>query len=259
MITLPHFQRCGLSGVGTVPIGMHACHFYTDRAELTATLVPYFVTGLREKERCLWITAPPLPATDAIQALRAAHHGVDDAIEAGALRVIDFQDWYGSAGQLKGLDVIQFWLNEEERALAEGYNGLRITGNTSFLEPGDWSTFMEYEQAISESFKGRPILTLCSYARRQCNDEQFDEVLSAHHCGFEGPDAYGQVITISQRPRLRTELSRSFDRQQADIHDGVVVHERPPIINVNGAPNSGLIVDEDAQSRAHLTRLLSPH
>jgi hypothetical protein len=41
---------------------------------------------------------------------------------------------------LKGLDVIQFWLEEEERALAEGYNGLRITGNTSFLTPGGTRT-----------------------------------------------------------------------------------------------------------------------
>jgi hypothetical protein len=86
-------------------------------------MVPYFIAGLRENERCLWITAPPLPAHEASQALRAASD--------------DFDQWYGSLGRLKGLDVIHFWLEEEERALAEGYNGLRITGNASFLTPGD--------------------------------------------------------------------------------------------------------------------------
>ena len=66
-------------------------------------------------------------------------------------------------------------LEEEERALAEGYNGLRITGNTSFLTPGDWPTFMEYEQALSARFHGRRIVTICSYARARCNDQQMSE------------------------------------------------------------------------------------
>jgi hypothetical protein len=38
---------------------------------------------------------------------------------------------------------------EEERALAEGYNGLRIAGDARFLTAGDWSTFMEYEHAAT--------------------------------------------------------------------------------------------------------------
>jgi hypothetical protein len=37
--------------------------------------------GLRGSERCLWVTAPPLPARDGVQALRAAWDGVD-VIEA---------------------------------------------------------------------------------------------------------------------------------------------------------------------------------
>ena len=113
-----------------------------------AALVPYAVAGLRGNQRCLWVTVPLLPAREAVQALRATCDDVDDAIKAGALRILD-------SARLKGLDVVQLWLNEEERALAEGYNGLRIAGDTRFLTAGDWSTFLEYEHAVTARCNGR--------------------------------------------------------------------------------------------------------
>jgi hypothetical protein len=101
----------------------------------------------------------------------------------------------GVLGRLKGLDVIQFWLEEEERALAEGYNGLRITGNTSFLTPGDWPTFMEYEQALSaRSTAGAS----SRFAATRGRGAQTSEVMHAHHCAFERPDTDWQVIAASE-------------------------------------------------------------
>src|SRR5258705_8927354 len=144
MANLSNITRCGLPGIEWVPFGMHACHFYSSSDQLAAALVPYAVAGLRGNERCLWVTAPPLPARKAVKALRAAWDGADDAIQAGALRILDFDHWYASAAGLKGLDVVELWLEEGKRALAEGYKGLRIARDTSFfLKPGDWSTFLE--------------------------------------------------------------------------------------------------------------------
>jgi hypothetical protein len=128
MVNMPYITRCGLPGIEHVPFGMHACQFYRNRNELVAAMVPYFVAGLRENERCLWITAPLLPAHEAPQALRAASDGVDEAIQAGALHILDFDQWYGSLGRLKGLDVIQFWLEEEERRSPKA--------TTAFASPG---------------------------------------------------------------------------------------------------------------------------
>ena len=202
MANLPYFTRCGLPGIDLVPYGVHACHFYGDRDQLVAALVPYFVAGLRGNERCLWVTAPPLPEREAVQALSAAWDGVDEAIRAGALRILDFDRWYASSAGLKGVEVVRSWLEEEERALADGYNGLRIAGNTSFLEPGDWSTFMAYEQAVTAGFYGRRIVALCSYALAQCNGQQMNEVMHAHHFAFERPDADWQVVAVPQLPKV---------------------------------------------------------
>jgi hypothetical protein len=176
---------------------MHACHFYRNRAELVAALVPYFIAGLRANERCLWVTAPPFSAREAVQALW--EKGVEDAIQAHALRILDFNDWYTSS--IKGLDVVQVWLNEEERALAEGYSGLRIAGNMSFLKPDEWSTFVEYEQAVTAHFKSRRIVALCSYALSQCNDQQMSDVLHAHHWALQGSDTDWKWVEPPQFPR----------------------------------------------------------
>jgi hypothetical protein len=198
MAKLSHMTRFGLPGIDHVPFGIHACHFYKDRDELVGTLVPYFIAGLTANERCLWVTAPPLPAREAYEALRAK--GVDEAIRTGALVVLDFNRWYATSKGVKGLDVVQVWLEEEERALAAGYHGLRIAGNTSFLKPDDWSTFIEYEQAVTERFKGRRIVALCSYESAQCNDRRMTEVLHAHHWTLQGSQADWNWVAPPQIP-----------------------------------------------------------
>lgn len=210
MANCSHNTHCGLPGMDRIPAGMHACHFYSDRDELVAAVAPYAVAGLRENERCIWITAPPLPAREAAQALRTAWGGVEDAIHAGALRILDFDQWYASAGQLKGLDVVKLWLEEEERALAEGYDGLRIAGNTSFLKTGDWSTLMEYETSVTAQFNGRRIVALCSYALNQCNDQQMNDVLDAHHCAFGGQNRTGRKSTEHFRRAMPLSSGERF-------------------------------------------------
>src|SRR5687767_2003288 len=102
----PYITRCGLPGIDQIPFGMHACHFYRNREQLIAALVPYFVAGLQANERCIWITAPPLPAPEAVEALRAGWDDVDALIQSGALQILDDQWCMNSAG-LRELDVGQ--------------------------------------------------------------------------------------------------------------------------------------------------------
>jgi hypothetical protein len=205
MAHLSHITRFGLPGIDRIPFGMHACHFYRNWDQLVSALVPYFVAGLHANERCLWVTAPPLPAREAYQVLRP--HGLDDAIQRRALLVLDFHQWYANSGGLKGQDVVQLWLREEERALAEGYNGLRIAGNTSFVKAGDWSTFIEYERAVTTRFKNRRIVALCNYGLAQCDDRQMSDVLEAHHFALHGSDADWQWVDLPQFPgRSQTKV-----------------------------------------------------
>ena len=191
-----HFTDCGLPGVSQVPFGVHMCSFYRTREELAAALVPFFLAGLRGNERCIWITAEPFPAVQAIAELEKAGIDARAHIARGALVVRDFSDWYAEAGSLRGNDVVNLWLAEEARALADGYRGMRITGNVTFLQGSeDWSLFMEYEALVNEAFAGRRIVTLCTYSLDQCGASEMMEVLHRHNAALERPDEGWQVST----------------------------------------------------------------
>ncbi len=190
-----HLTECGLPGIHRIPYGLHACHFYQSRQELVDALVPYFAAGLRSSERCLWITAPPLPAAEAAQALAAAWEGVGDALKTGALRILDYDNWYADPAGLKTADAVQLWLEEERRALAAGYAGLRTTGNVTFLDAPGWRNYMDYERALSPAFYGSRIVTLCTYSLERCSAQQMVEVMRAHDCTLDRPDLSWQVLS----------------------------------------------------------------
>jgi hypothetical protein len=186
---------CGLPGIRQIPYGVHMCHFYERREDLAAALVPYFAAGLRNRERCIWITAPPLSAADAKLELRKTGVDVDAALAKGELTVRDFSDWYTEVEKLKGKQVVDLWLGEEERALAEGCRGLRITGNVTFLKPGDWEEFMEYEALVNETFPRRRIVTLCTYQLGEHGASGVLDVVHRHSCTLDHPDQGWQLLT----------------------------------------------------------------
>ena len=192
---MTHFTECGLPGVREIPYGVHMCNFYRSKEELAAALVPYFAAGLRAGERCIWITAEPLRAPEAKAALAAAGLDVAAAIGRKALVVRDYDDWYAEAGALTGNQVVDLWLAEEARALKAGCAGLRITGNVTFLRPGEWDLFMEYEALVDKAFRGRRIVTLCTYHLEHCGATEVMDVTRRHTCTLDRPDQGWQIVT----------------------------------------------------------------
>jgi hypothetical protein len=85
--------------------------------------------------------------------------------------------------------ILAAWSREEQQALAEGYRGLRVTGNTSFVQPADWAAFMEYERQVQLGLPGRRIVALCSYELSSCRGAPASEVERLHDCSFHRPDA----------------------------------------------------------------------
>ena len=192
--TPSNLTELGLPGIRRVPYGVHMCHFYRSRDELVAALVPYFAAGLRARERCLWICAEPLAAAEAKRELARAGVDADAAIASGALSILDYGDWYAKAGGLKGDAVAGLWLAEEARALRDGYNGLRISGNATFLrDAAEWQTFMDYEATLNELFEGRRIVTLCTYSRERSGPAAVQDVIHRHNCTLDHPDEGWQM------------------------------------------------------------------
>jgi len=197
MSALPNLTNCGLVGLQAIPYGLHMCHFYERRDDLASALVPYFIAGLHNNERCIWTTADPLDVAGAEEELRKA--GLDLPAVNGALTIRDHADWFGPAESWKPEDMVGRWLEEERRALADGYSGLRISENASFVTPANWSVFMAYEELMDRELPMRRTITLCSYRLAQCAAIDLLDVARRHHCMLDQAEPGWQVVTARNR------------------------------------------------------------
>ena len=148
-------------------------------------------------------SAAPLPAS-AIRTEVTRWPTLEDALGSEQLKILDPLEWYGEPAELNGEEIIGRWLSEEDRALADGYNGLRITGNTSFVPKEGWTRLIEYERTLSERLQERRILAFCSYSLRTCQAVDMLEVVRSHHAALDRSGEYWQMFTpreVQGRPR----------------------------------------------------------
>ncbi len=164
-----------------VPWGSHFCQFYETANDLVDTLVPYFKAGLDNNERCMWVTAQPLRAADATDALRNAVPDLDRRLASAQIEIVDHDQWYMTRNDKAGADaVISGWMHRKDEALTQGYSGFRLTGNTYFLEADDWNDFAEYERKVNACFCDQRVIALCSYCTRRCDAGGALDVVQNH-------------------------------------------------------------------------------
>src|SRR5207302_10170043 len=85
--SVPGITDCGVPGIQPLVYGSHLCLFYPSREELIQGLVPFFQAGLRNDARCLWVTAVPLPAAEALRELARVVPDVQERIATDQLRI----------------------------------------------------------------------------------------------------------------------------------------------------------------------------
>jgi CheY-like chemotaxis protein len=201
----------GIEAVGQIPFGSHFCQFYRTKQDLIETLVPFFTAGLRNNELCLWITSEPLLAGEARALMHEAMPDFADYEARGQIEIRDFEDWYQGETRTSE-EVVQAWIERERQALARGFAGLRLTGNTSWVEKSGWDEFVAYEAAVNEVFPRLRILALCTYSLERCGGGEVADVCRNHQL----------ALAPRQEPRQgRWEvLDGSSSRRLAELRGG---------------------------------------
>ena len=97
----------GIPVLGDLQPGSHIGQFYWDQHDLVETLVPFFASGLRQHERCIWICSPPLCAAEARSALAQVVPDLADCERVGQIAIVDHDEWYLRRGHLSPEQVIQ--------------------------------------------------------------------------------------------------------------------------------------------------------
>ena len=173
-------RKFGSKLVGSIPWGTHLCQFYETKQDLIDILVPYFAEGLRSNEFCMWVTSPPLEVEEARKALQESVPNLNEYIKKGQIEIISYNNWYLLEGKFDSKRVLQGWLDKEKAALEHGFEGLRLTGNTFWIERDLWNSFVDYEEAVNSVIGEHHMIAVCTYCLLSCSGRDVVDVVRNH-------------------------------------------------------------------------------
>jgi len=182
------------------------------KEDLLDILVPYFKAGLEDNEFCMWVTSEPLNVEDAKGALKRKVKGLDDYIKKGQIEILDYAEWYTKGGRFDADEVLEGWVEKERQALGKGFDGLRLTGNTFWLEKRDWRDFTNYEAAVNSVIGEHRMLAVCTYCLEKCSASEIIDVVSNHEFALIKLQGTWQVIESAAHKETMAVLRESEER-----------------------------------------------
>jgi PAS domain S-box-containing protein len=200
------FRKTGIDIIGDAPWGTHLCQFYETREDLVDILIPYFKAGLENNEFCMWITSEPLKVEDAKAALKKVVKNLDHFIKKGQIEILDYSEWYTKSGKFDANNVLQGWVEKENQALKRGYDGLRLSGNTFWLEKRDWRNFTNYEEEINKVIGKYRMISICTYSLGKCGASEVIDVVSNHQFALIRQEGKWVIVESSERKQAEAAL-----------------------------------------------------
>ncbi|MGE5456722.1 MAG: PAS domain S-box protein, partial [Methanococcaceae archaeon] len=232
-------RKSGIDMVGDAPWGTHFCQFYQTKEDLIDILVPYFKAGLQNNEFCMWITSEPLSAKDAKNALEKAVPDIDSYLEKGQIEIIPYTEWYVIKGIFDSDKILDGWISKLDQALTDGYDGLRLSGNTFWLEKEDWNDFVDYEETIDNVIGKYQMIALCTYCLDRCTAAEIIDVVNNHEFALTKRDGIWDLIENSEHKQTK-EKAVQAERNWEQTFDAVpdlmaILDRRHRVIRANKA------------------------
>ncbi len=205
-------RNSGIDIIGDVPWGTHFCQFYRTRDDLMEILVPYFKAGLENNEFCIWVSSNPLEVKEAKEALREVVSDFDFYLEKGQIEIIPYTHWYVKEGVFEPEWILKGWIEKHNQALASGYDGLRLSGNTFWLEKKDWNNFLAHEAEVDGVIGTYHMMVLCAHSLDRCSATEILDVVTNHQFSLIKKDGKWVQIESSGRKRAEEALRQSEQR-----------------------------------------------
>ena len=240
-----------LNGLTQLHSGDHLCCLYETEEEHRTLLAPFLRQGLEQGEKVVYIAEDHAPK-QILGYLEEDGLTVAPHLATGQLRVATPAETYLREGSFDPDKMIAFLQTETERAIAEGYPALRVTGEMSWSlngVPGS-ERLIEYEAKLNRFFPGSPCLAICQYDRRRFPAGVLLDVLTTHPFAvvgsrmyenfyyippedFLGPKPreamlYNRLKNLEVHAQVEEELARSRNEWQMcfdGLADGLSIHD----------------------------------
>ncbi|HEC39340.1 MAG TPA: PAS domain S-box protein, partial [bacterium] len=202
-------RSSGIDIIGNTPWGTHFCLFYQTKEDLIDILVPYFKAGLENNEYCMWVTSEPLDEKEAEKAIRVAIPNFDEYLLRNQIEIIPYTEWYIKNNEFDSDRVLNGWVDKCNSALEEGFTGLRLTGNTFWLEQKDWNDFKDYEEEINNVIGNFQMMAICTYSLEKCGSVELLDVIQNHQFALIRRENSWSIFKSSEQTRIEQQLKES--------------------------------------------------
>jgi PAS domain S-box-containing protein len=223
-----HSDKCksGISPIGDLQRGSHFCQFYQTKKDLLDLFVPYFKTGLKNNELCVWVTSRSLGAEDAKKALRRALPGFEKYVKTGQLQFIPSSHCH-SKNEKPG-NIIASLL---DKAVAGGFEGLRLGCSCSPAKNG--KVFTCGPDAITNN----NAVAFFAYPRDRFDAIGVMEVVKNHRFALIKNAGKWEVLESSEARTLKDALKRSEEKLRSlfsNMSEGFAYHRI--VLDIKGRP-----------------------
>ncbi|OEU41811.1 hypothetical protein BGV40_12920 [Methanosarcina sp. Ant1] len=204
-------------------------------------LVKYWILTL--------ILTESLDAEEAKDDLRRTVPDFDTYLENGQIEVIPYTHGYVKDGVLDSKKILNGWIEKTNQTLDSGYEGLRLSGNSFWLET-HWEDFVCYEREVDSGIGKYHMMALCTYSLDNCNIIGIADLVSNHQ--FVLAKKEGKWARIDNSGRKRAEEAQAKLKETLDNSENLVKERTAELEESYKSLLENEIRLNEAQKMAHI-------
>jgi signal transduction histidine kinase len=203
-------RKTGIKVVGDLPWGSHFCYFYETKQDLLDILIPYFKTGLQNKEFCLWVISNSelLTVEEAISELRNALPDLDRYMADRSIEVVGHEDWFLSGMTFDPFKVADRFRKKLNEALARGYVGMRVNGSPAWLHDAGPKELHKFEAELDKLFPNERTIASCTYPLATIGADEIFDVVQTHQFAIARRKGKWEVFETPELIQAKQEVKR---------------------------------------------------
>jgi PAS domain S-box-containing protein len=162
-------------------LGAHLCCIYRSAEEQLAAVVPFMQFGLERNEKCIYIIDES-NKNEVIDAFKRSKVKIEEYIKTKKFEFFTKEDAYLKEGNFDPDRMIELLKQKEKESLKEGFQGLRVTGEMTwvFTKVPGVEKLIEYESKLNYFLPGSRCVAFCQYHETKFKADVLLDVIHTH-------------------------------------------------------------------------------
>ncbi|TYB85314.1 MAG: PAS domain S-box protein, partial [Kosmotoga sp.] len=194
----------------------HLCLLYEERDVWADTIVHFIHEGLKQNQKCIYV-ADENTAQEIRDTFNDKDIDISEYESTGQLVITSNRETYTKKGHFD--PMIKLLISETEKAIEEGYNALRVTGEITPALHGIKGSekILEYETKLNRDlFPNYPCAVMCQYDMQKFDPEIIKGVILAHPLVVKDGKIYRNFYYIQPEDLLNQKKSERQIKQWLD-------------------------------------------